>query len=63
MALRFRACPRCSGDIYYRSDHYGNYRECLQCGHVQDVQHDLPVSFKVKLHKGRQRPGRSRTGA
>lgn len=63
MAARFRTCPRCSGDMHLRSDHYGDYKECLQCGHVHDVERELPLSFKVKLQKGRQKPGRGRTAA
>ena len=63
MVVRLRACPRCSGDMHLRSDHYGEYRECFQCGHVRDLQRELPLSFKVKLQKGRQRPGRGRTAA
>ena len=49
--------------MHLRSDHYGDYKECLQCGHVHDVERELPLSFKVKLQKGRQKPGRGRTAA
>ena len=63
MVVRFRACPRCSGDMNLRSDHYGEYHECLQCGFVRDLERELPLSLKVTIQKGRQRPGRGRTAA
>ena len=56
MTVMFRACPRCVGDLYIRSDHYGEYHECLQCGHVTDIQRKLPVTFKIQ--KGKMKPGR-----
>ena len=28
-----KACPRCHGDLYRRSDIYGPYIACLQCAH------------------------------
>jgi hypothetical protein len=34
----FKACPRCSGDMHGSSDMYGSYKECLQCGHVVDLE-------------------------
>ena len=27
-----KACPRCLGDLTFRSDRYGDYYDCLQCG-------------------------------
>lgn len=27
-----KACPRCLGDLTFRSDHFGDYYDCLQCG-------------------------------
>ena len=35
--VQFKSCPRCRGDLNSREDMYGAYRECLQCGHVQDI--------------------------
>jgi uncharacterized Zn finger protein len=63
MVVRFRECPRCSGDMNVRSDQYGDYQQCLQCGHVRDLQRELPPSLRVTIQKGRQRPGRGRTAA
>lgn len=56
MAVMFRACPRCAGDLQTRSDHYGEYRMCLQCGHAADIRRELPGTFKVQ--KGKMKPGR-----
>ena len=33
--LSLRACPRCHGDVCSSGDRFGDYRECLQCGHVE----------------------------
>ena len=27
-----KACPRCLGDLTFRSDYFGDYYDCLQCG-------------------------------
>ena len=32
-----KACPRCHGDIHVNRDVYGEYRECFQCGWMQDI--------------------------
>ncbi len=36
--LFFKSCPRCKGDIHFNQDIYGRYKECLQCGFMEDVQ-------------------------
>jgi hypothetical protein len=48
----FRGCPRCRGDIHDGRDQYGDYKQCLQCGHVIHVDAARP---KFLLVKGRQR--------
>ena len=35
--LEFKACPRCQGDMISDRDIYGLYRQCLQCGHMEDM--------------------------
>ena len=35
--IEFKACSRCRGDVKMSSDVYGTYRQCLQCGRMQDV--------------------------
>ena len=32
-----KSCIRCQGDVHLKSDHYGQYLDCLQCGAVTDV--------------------------
>ena len=40
--ILFKACPRCRGDLQARSDMYGDYNECLQCGYVRDIEKPRP---------------------
>jgi DNA-directed RNA polymerase subunit M/transcription elongation factor TFIIS len=35
--LTLKGCPRCKGDLHSNRDMYGSYRECLQCGYMQDI--------------------------
>jgi hypothetical protein len=30
--LRFKACPRCHGDLLVDSDYHGHFACCIQCG-------------------------------
>jgi hypothetical protein len=30
--MLLKSCPKCQGDLYLRSDEFGKYRSCLQCG-------------------------------
>jgi predicted nucleic-acid-binding Zn-ribbon protein len=46
---RFKACPRCRGDIYLSDDYdFGVLEHCLQCGYVgfpndaKDIEHSYP---------------------
>ena len=32
--LYLKGCPRCGGDLISDWDHYGAFRQCLQCGHM-----------------------------
>ena len=36
--IEFKACSRCKGDVKTNQDIYGPYRQCLQCGRMQDVK-------------------------
>jgi Zn ribbon nucleic-acid-binding protein len=31
-------CPKCGGNVYLDSDHFGWYEECLQCGFTRNLQ-------------------------
>ena len=33
----YKACPKCTGDMHIRQDLYGDFKECLQCGLLQDL--------------------------
>ena len=35
--LELKACVRCRGDMHLTGDLYGEYKQCLQCGHVVDL--------------------------
>ena len=33
----YKSCPKCLGDMHVRQDFYGDFKECLQCGLLQDL--------------------------
>ena len=35
-----KSCPRCHGDLYDKSDIYGSYIDCFQCGHYLSAHQD-----------------------
>ena len=37
MALSLKSCPRCRGDMKSNRDMYGEFKMCLQCGHMVDL--------------------------
>ena len=43
--IYFKACQRCGGDMHLSGDYYGDYRQCLQCGYLEDVK---DAQLKVK---------------
>jgi Zn ribbon nucleic-acid-binding protein len=43
--ILFKACPRCqTGDLSLSEDIYGEYVQCVQCGHVIYPKADDAVS-------------------
>ena len=36
--LLFKACAKCQGDMQVSGDFYGDYKQCLQCGMIVDVE-------------------------
>ena len=38
MAIRFKACPHCQGDLFLIKDEDGLARWCLQCGYRQSLK-------------------------
>lgn len=59
MVVKYRACPRCQGDLHYNKDMYGEYEECLQCGHFVDVVKKVTDKFPNFLTQDRK-PGRKK---
>ena len=41
--VMFKACPRCHGDMHINRDIYGDYKECLHCGLMEDLPSAIPV--------------------
>ncbi len=33
----YKSCPKCRGDMHIRKDVYGDFKECIQCGLLQDL--------------------------
>ena len=59
--LQFRECTRCGGDLHAKTDMYGDYKECLQCGYMLDITHTTN-KFPNWL-KSEGKPGRKKTAA
>ena len=57
----YRSCPKCKGDMDMRRDLYGGFKECLQCGLLQDLVQNRRVSFSVgsSNSKGTKKKGRA----
>lgn len=60
--LYFKACPRCKGDMHPNRDIYGDYRECLQCGHMVDIERADPL-LSMAVPRGKKSLGRSKKAA
>jgi Zn ribbon nucleic-acid-binding protein len=45
--LYLKSCPRCHGDLYLDRDSHGTFRQCLQCGFIQDLQAPKPVAVRA----------------
>ncbi len=63
--VMFKACPRCEGDMHVNSDMYGEYRECLMCGFMSDIQKPSMLGIKMAGVKKKvtKRGGRTKTAA
>ena len=57
--LLFKSCPRCQGDMHTNRDFYGEYKECLQCGLMVDIEksRDMLASDVVKVGKKKEASG------
>jgi len=44
--IRFKACPKCAGDLYVNKDMYGQFLNCLQCGYLKDLTDEAETLSK-----------------
>ena len=51
---KFKACPRCGGDVFIDSDEDGWYEQCLQCSYHTDLPIAIEVREKVSKRNLRQ---------
>ena len=35
--IKFKACPKCHGDLSVGKDMFGRYLSCFQCGYLRDM--------------------------
>lgn len=54
MAIYLKSCPRCNGDMNSNRDIYGEYRLCIQCGHMIDIQRPTSL-FTLPLNNDPKR--------
>ncbi len=47
--LMLKACKKCHGDMYLQSDTYGQFKQCLQCGFVQDMDAQPAVAAQTPM--------------
>ena len=36
--ILFKACTKCRGDVQVSGDFYGDFKQCLQCGLIVDIE-------------------------
>ncbi len=41
--LYFKACPKCRGDILLGKDIYSEYKQCIQCGYLEELEETTPI--------------------
>jgi|TARA_B100000745_G_scaffold109617_1_gene70331 hypothetical protein len=45
--LEIKSCPRCLGDLLTNRDMYGDYKQCLQCGFLRDLEPPVkPIALR-----------------
>ena len=47
--LELKACPRCKGDLHTNRDMYGSYKQCIQCGYMNDIPNTDRILRSLKL--------------
>ena len=63
--LKFKACPKCKGDIVLDRDQYGWYEQCIQCGYLRNIESVVEVKQPRGEEKEEEKkvPSRSRKKA
>ena len=51
----FKSCPRCKGDMHINSDIYGEYKECLNCGNMLDIENPEAKRLLVSAEMTKKR--------
>ena len=47
--MLLKGCPRCRGDLHINKDTYGDYKQCVQCGYLEDMDPNaVPVAAAKK---------------
>jgi DNA-directed RNA polymerase subunit M/transcription elongation factor TFIIS len=47
--MLLKGCPRCRGDLHINKDTYGDYKQCVQCGYLEDMDPSaVPVAAAKK---------------
>jgi len=36
--IYFKACRKCNGDMKAAADHFGMYKQCIQCGYIEELE-------------------------
>ena len=49
MMLKFKACPKCQGDMSQCEDRYGKYLSCLQCGFLQELPEEAATEKRKRM--------------
>ncbi len=45
--IKFKACPKCHGDLCLGKDMFGKYLSCFQCGYLRDLAQVPAVEVPV----------------
>jgi DNA-directed RNA polymerase subunit M/transcription elongation factor TFIIS len=53
--IKFKACPKCKGDLYLNRDMYGKYLNCFQCGYLKDLTSEEEISLREPVTAAEER--------
>ena len=49
--LLLKGCPKCRGDLHINEDMYGEYKKCVQCGYMEDIEKRRGKTIMAKIEK------------